>query len=1218
MIEQLLQDRILVMDGAMGTMIQKHPLTEKDFRGTRFQEHSHELKGNNDLLSLVRPDLILGIHQEFIRAGADIIETNTFNANAISQDDYALADLTEELNLASVRLAREAADGCEDRKVFVAGAVGPTNKTLSISPDVNRPGFRAISFDELKNTYLTQIKALIKGGIDIVLIETVFDTLNCKAALLAVEEAFEVMDLRLPIMISGTITDQSGRTLSGQTAEAFWYSIAHVKGLLSVGFNCALGSEQMRPHIKTLAEKADVFTSLYPNAGLPNELGQYDESPEFMAHHLKAYCDEGFVNVIGGCCGTTPEHIAAFAQIAAASTPRQLPKEEAPYLHLSGMEPFTLNPDTNFVNIGERTNVTGSRKFARLIKNNLYDEAIDIAADQVEGGAQIIDINLDDGLIDGKEAMTKFIQLLAAEPEIARLPFMIDSSNFEIILAGLKCLQGKGIVNSISLKEGEAAFIQQAKTIMKFGAAVVVMAFDESGQADNYERRIEICKRAYDILVDKVGFPPQDIIFDPNILTVATGMDEHNSYAVDFIKATKWIKSHLPYAKVSGGVSNVSFSFRGNNVVREAMHAVFLYHAIKNGLDMGIVNAGQLEVYEEIPKKLKALVEDVILNRREGATEALITFAEQLKDKSGKVRIKDDSWRQKPVQDRLQHALIKGINDHIVADTEEARQQYDHPLEVIEKPLMDGMNVVGDLFGSGKMFLPQVVKSARVMKQAVNYLFPYIEALKKATDKPKAKILLATVKGDVHDIGKNIVGVVLSCNNFEVIDLGVMVPAEKILDTAIKEQVDMIGLSGLITPSLDEMVQVAEEMERRKMKLPLLIGGATTSKTHTALKICPAYSSPCIHVLDASRSVSVISQLTHKDEEMQAAFVQKTAQEYEKVVSDYQNKKQQKPYLSLEAAQKNALKLDWEKYEVPTPQFLGVKTIKVDVETLANYIDWTPFFATWQLKGKYPQILDHKVVGTEARKLMEDARVVLKQLTEDPDCQPRGVLGIFPANSIGDDLVLYTSEERSETLMKLHHLRQQARKGKNIPNLCLSDYVAPAEGKQKDYVGAFAVTAGKVSKWVEAYKADGDDYNAIMVQAIADRLAEAFAEFLHLQVRQRYWGYAAGEDFDNEALIKERYQGIRPAPGYPACPDHTEKALLFKLLSVEENADISLTESFAMNPASSVSGWYFSHPQAKYFPVGKVGKDQVADYAKRKGMDFELMEKWLRPVLNYT
>ncbi len=1219
----ILNNRILILDGAMGTMIQGYKLSEEDFRGEKFQHVENELKGNNDLLSVTQPDIIKKIHSQFLDAGADIIETNTFNANPISQEDYQLQDFTYEINVASAKVAREAADlfteKNPDKPRFVAGAVGPTNKTLSLSPDVENPGYRAITFDALADAYEEQIRGLIDGGVDTLLIETVFDTLNCKAAIYAAHRHMRKIGRKLPVMISGTIVDQSGRTLSGQTTEAFWTSVQHANPLLSIGLNCALGSSQMRPYIQELSNHASCFTSLYPNAGLPNEMGDYDESPNYMAEQLKNYAEEGLVNMVGGCCGTTPDHIRAIAEEAANHKPRKK-SEPKPYLRLSGLEPLVVRPESNFVNIGERTNVTGSAKFKRLIKNEEHEEALSVARDQVEGGAQIIDVNMDEGLLDSEQEMTDFINLMAAEPDIARIPFMIDSSKWSVLKAGLKTTQGKSVVNSISLKEGEKEFKMQAREILDFGAAVVVMAFDEEGQADSLERRKEICKRAYDILVDEVGFAPQDIILDPNILTVATGIEEHNNYAVDFIETVRWIKQNLPKAQTSGGLSNISFSFRGNNTVREAMHSAFLYHAIQAGLDMAIVNPTQLEVYEEIEPELKTLVEDVLLNRNPEATEKLIEYADRIKDQGNeKTEKKRDEWREESVEKRIQHALVKGIVDYIEEDVEEARQKYDHPIEVIEGPMMDGMNVVGDLFGAGKMFLPQVVKSARVMKKGVAILIPFIEAEKDQSkeSKPKAKVLLATVKGDVHDIGKNIVSVVLSCNNYEVIDLGVMNPADKILASAKEHNVDVIGLSGLITPSLDEMVHVAKEMKRDGFKTPLLIGGATTSRMHTAVKIAPNYDEPVIHVLDASRSVTVVNRLV--SDTLKEGFLDEIKVEYKDLREQYSSRGKKKTYLPLGKAQDNRTDLDWEKADIIPPVSPGITAFKnFPLDKLRRFIDWGPFFIAWEMKGKFPDILQDEKAGTQARKLFDEANHLLDKIIDENLFTAHGVAGLFPANSVGDDIELYANQQRAEVIATFHTLRQQSQKRSGQPNKALADFIAPKNSGRADYMGAFAVTTGHgVRELVKKFQADHDDYNAIMTKALADRLAEAFAEFLHQEVRKKLWGYAPAEDFDNDELIREKYRGIRPAPGYPAQPDHTEKRTLFDLLAVEEITGISLTEHLAMSPASSVSGLYLAHPKAKYFNLGNIQRDQVEDYAKRKGMSVEEIERWLGPNLAY-
>lgn len=1221
-----------MLDGAMGTMIQSYRLEESDFRAERFANHPHSLKGNNDLLALTRPDVIRAIHDAYFEAGADIAETNTFSSTTIAQADYHLEDAVYDINYEAARIAKESAlhftQMNPQKPRFVAGSMGPTNKTASLSPDVNDPGYRAINFDELVIAYKQQAAALIDGGVDLLLVETVFDTLNAKAALFAIDDLFAERNIKMPVMVSGTITDASGRTLSGQTTEAFLTSLRHFE-LLSIGLNCALGADMMRQYLQTLSNKAPFFVSIHPNAGLPNEFGLYDESPEYMAKIVGDYAQEGLLNIAGGCCGTTPEHISAIVKAVSKFSPRRVPEKDHK-LYLSGLEPLEIDEQTMFVNIGERTNVAGSIKFAKLIKEEKYEEALEIALGQVQGGAQVVDVNMDEGMLDSEKVMVKFLHLMASEPEIARVPVMIDSSKWSVIEAGIKCVQGKPIVNSISLKEGEEAFIAQAKLLLKYGAAVVVMAFDEHGQADSYQRRIEICQRCYNILVHKVGFPPQDIIFDPNILTVATGMDEHNNYAIDFINATRWIKENLPYAKVSGGVSNISFSFRGNNVVREAMHSAFLFHAIKAGLDMGIVNAGMIEVYEEIPKDLLEKVEDVLLNRRQDATERLIEYAEKVKG-AGKKAEKDDAWRQFPVEKRLSHALVKGIVEYIEQDTEEARLQFDKPLQVIEGPLMDGMNVVGDLFGAGKMFLPQVVKSARVMKKSVAYLIPFIEEEKKnlpaeEAAKPTGRILLATVKGDVHDIGKNIVGVVLACNNFEIIDLGVMVAADKIIDTAIREKADIIGLSGLITPSLDEMAYVAAEMQRRGLNIPLLIGGATTSRIHTAVKIDPKYSGPVIHVLDASKAVPVASQLTSENTNNISQYISSIKQSYIELREDHARKQDAKNYISLEEARANYSMINWQQSNIVKPSFLGVREIKdISLDTLVPYIDWTPFFLSWELIGKYPRIFEDPVVGKEAVKLFDDAQVLLKDICVHQKIKAEGLVGFFPANANGDDVEIYHydpqthEEDRSTLVSKLHFLRQQNKKAANLANLCLSDFIAPSASKVPDYVGAFIVTAGiQADELAASYEKDLDDYNSIMVKALADRLAEAFAEYLHEIVRKELWAYSKNETFSNDDLIKEKYAGIRPAPGYPACPDHLEKKTLFQLLEADKRSTVRLTENFAMYPAASVSGWYFSHPESKYFGLGKINKDQVIDYAQRKNMSIEEIERWLSPVLAYS
>lgn len=1217
-LRNILKERILILDGAMGTMIQSYKLEESDFRGKKFAGHEHSLKGNNDILSITRPEVIREIHEKYFEAGADIAGTNTFSSTSIAQADYKMEKYVYEINFESAKIAKEAADKFTKinpgKPRFVAGSMGPTNKTASLSPDVNDPGFRAITFDQLMTAYYEQAKGLMDGGADILLIETIFDTLNAKAALYAAEKLFKDTGRKIPVMVSGTITDASGRTLSGQTVEAFLISVCH-HDLFSIGFNCALGAKQLRPHISTLAEKSELPVSAHPNAGLPNEFGQYDETPESTAKQIEEFLKEGLINIVGGCCGTTPEHIKAIAEVAQKYKPRILPEiERIP--RFSGLEPLEVYKGSNFVNVGERTNITGSAVFKKLIVQGDFEGALSVARHQVEGGAQIIDVNMDEGMLDSEETMTKFLHLIASEPDIAKLPVMIDSSKWSVIEAGLKCLQGKSIVNSISLKEGESKFKEYAEKIKMYGASVIVMAFDEKGQADSYERKIEICKRAYDILTKELSIYPEDIIFDPNILTIATGIDEHNNYAVDFIKAARWIKENLPGAQVSGGVSNISFSFRGNNVVREAMHSAFLYHAIKAGMDMGIVNPGMIEVYEEIPKNLLERVEDVILNRRPDATERLVEFAEGLKQK-GKVQVKDESWRKQDVKSRLTHSLVKGITEYIEQDTEEARKMFDKPISVIEGPLMDGMNVVGDLFGEGKMFLPQVVKSARVMKKAVAYLLPYIEAEKTADKKSKGKILMATVKGDVHDIGKNIVGVVLGCNNYEVIDLGVMATSEKILETARKEKVDIIGLSGLITPSLDEMVHVAKELEREEFDIPLLIGGATTSKVHTAVKIEQNYKrAQTIHVLDASRSVPVVNSLLGENKNK---FVDDIKLEYFKLREHHLKNRTQKLFLNIEEARNNKLKIDFRQEDVTTPVFTGTKVFKdYPLEEISEYIDWTPFFRTWELAGKYPEILEDTVVGKHANELFNDAKKMLEEIIKEKRLTANAVVGIWEANSRGDDIEVYTNEKRNKIKTVFHTLRQQSRKSNNIPNFALSDFVAPKESGIKDYIGGFAVTAGiGIEKWIKKFEKDNDDYSKIMMQALADRLAEAFAELMHKRLRTEFWGYSKDETFDNESLIREKYRGIRPAPGYPASPDHTEKIILFKELEAEKNAGIKLTESLAMYPASSVSGLYFAHPDSKYFGVGKIGKDQIADYAKRKGMSLNDAEKWLSPSLNY-
>jgi 5-methyltetrahydrofolate--homocysteine methyltransferase len=1216
-----LKQRILVLDGAMGTMVQRYNLTEAEFRGERFRDFHKDLRGNNDLLSITRPDVVREIHAQYLEAGADILETNTFNSTAISQADYGLEAFVAEMNLASARIAREVADSFSSRTPgkprFVAGVLGPMNRTLSLSPDVNDPGYRAVTFDQVKDAYKVAARALVEGGVDLIMVETIFDTLNAKAALFAIDEYFEEAGGRLPVMISGTITDASGRTLSGQTAEAFWNSVRHAKPL-SIGFNCALGAKQLRPHVEELARIADVYVSAHPNAGLPNAMAEYDELPAETAGYIREWAESGWLNITGGCCGTTPDHIRAIVDIVSVFKPRNVPKI-VPKLRLAGLEPLNVGDDSLFVNVGERTNVTGSKAFARLILAGNYAEALAVARQQVENGAQMIDINMDEAMLDSAAAMTRFLQLVASEPDIARVPIMLDSSKWSVIEAGLKCVQGKPVVNSISLKEGEAEFVKHARLARRYGAAVIVMAFDEKGQADSLKRKVQICERCYRILTDEVGFPPEDIIFDPNIFAVATGIEEHNTYGRDYIEAVAWIHRNLPHAKTSGGVSNFSFSFRGNEPVREAMHTAFLYHATKAGMTMGIVNAGQLGVYADIPKELLDRVEDVIFNRRADSTERLVEFAETFKGQK-KDASEDLAWRKGTVKERLVHALVKGVTQFIIEDTEEARQQYDRPIQVIEGPLMDGMNVVGDLFGSGKMFLPQVVKSARVMKQAVAHLVPFIEEEKRrlgtADAKAKGKVVMATVKGDVHDIGKNIVGVVLQCNNFEVVDLGVMVACETILETAKKENADMVGLSGLITPSLEEMSHVAKEMERLGFRLPLLIGGATTSRTHTAVKIEPHYSGPTVWVPDASRAVGVATTLS--SEEARAKYMDEVRADYVKVREAHAKKGGQKS-VTLEAARANAEAIDWSSYAPPRPRQLGVMALKnYPLEKLVPCIDWAPFFQTWDLAGKYPDILDDPVVGEAARNVMKEGQAMLERVVKGRWLTASGVFGLWPAAAIGDDIEIYTNDKRDQVLGTWHNLRQQNEKPGGNPNLCFADFVAPKESGVADYIGAFAVTAGLgIDAKLKDLVAKNDDYGAIMLKSIADRLAEAFAEHLHQLVRTTFWGYAAGETLSNDELIAEKYRGIRPAPGYPACPDHTEKAELFRLLDAEKNASMTLTDSFAMMPAAAVSGFYLSHPQSRYFAVGKIERDQVTDYAHRKGMDLAQAERWLAPNLNY-
>ncbi len=1217
-LHQQLAQRIMVLDGGMGTMIQSYRLEEEDYRGSRFADWPCDLKGNNDLLVLSKPDVIREIHDAYLAAGADILETNTFNATSIAMADYQMESLSAEINFEAARLARACADAwtakTPDRPRYVAGVLGPTNRTCSISPDVNDPAYRNVTFTQLVEAYRESTRALVEGGADLIMIETVFDTLNAKAAVYAVQTEMEAMGVTLPLMISGTITDASGRTLSGQTTEAFYNSLRHAEPL-SFGLNCALGPDELRQYVAELSRIAEGYVTAHPNAGLPNAFGEYDLDAELMAEQIGEWATSGFLNIIGGCCGTTPQHIAAMVAAVEGVAPRPLPVIPVA-CRLSGLEPLNITPESLFVNVGERTNVTGSAKFKRLIKEEKYNDALEVALQQVQSGAQIIDINMDEGMLDAEAAMVRFLNLIAGEPDIARVPIMIDSSKWEVIEKGLQCIQGKGIVNSISMKEGEAAFIHHARQVRRYGAAMVVMAFDEVGQADTRARKIEICRRAYRILTEQVGFPPEDIIFDPNIFAVATGIDEHNNYAMDFIGACEDIKRELPHAMISGGVSNVSFSFRGNDPVREAIHAVFLYYAIRNGMDMGIVNAGQLAIYDDLPAELRDAVEDVILNRRDDGTERLLALAEKYRGgKSDGAQEKQlAEWRSWDVVKRLEYSLVKGITEFIEQDTEEARQQVPRPIEVIEGPLMSGMNVVGDLFGEGKMFLPQVVKSARVMKQAVAYLEPFIEASKEA-GRSNGKIVLATVKGDVHDIGKNIVGVVLQCNNYEIIDLGVMVPGEKILKTAREVKADIIGLSGLITPSLDEMVNMAKEMERQGFTLPLLIGGATTSKAHTAVKIEQHYSGPTVYVQNASRTVGVVSSLLSAT--LKEDFVARTRKEYETVRIQHARKKPRTPPVSLQVARDNATSIDWESYTPPVPHRPGVSQVEASIATLRHYIDWTPFFMTWSLAGKYPRILEDEVVGEEAQRLFADANAMLDRLSEESLLKPRGVVGIFPANRVGDDIHIYSDERRDEVLCVSHHLRQQTEKT-DFANYCLADFVAPKSSGKADYLGAFAVTGGlEEDALAEAYDRQHDDYNKIMVKALADRLAEAFAEYLHERVRKVIWGFAPNENLNNEELIRENYQGIRPAPGYPACPEHTEKAAIWRLLAVEEQTGMKLTESYAMWPGAAVSGWYFSHPDSRYFAVAQIQRDQVEDYAARKGMSVSEVERWLAPNLGY-
>ncbi len=1216
LIKAQLEKHILLIDGGMGTMIQDHKFEEADFRGERFKDWKSDLKGNNDLLVLTQPEVIANIHREYLDAGADILETNTFNATTIAMADYAMESISAEINYEAARIARRVADEktdeTPDRPRFVAGVLGPTNRTCSISPDVNDPAFRNVTFDELVVAYIESTKALIKGGCDLILIETIFDTLNAKAAVFAVETVFEELGYKIPVMISGTITDASGRTLSGQTTEAFYNSLRHAEPL-TFGLNCALGPDELRQYVQEMSRISETYVSAHPNAGLPNAFGEYDLEADEMSVHIKEWAESGFLNLVGGCCGTTPAHIKAMADAVAGIKPRALPEIEVA-CRLSGLEALTIRSSSLFQNVGERTNVTGSARFKRLIKDELYDEALEVALHQVEAGADIIDINMDEAMLDSLFAMKRFLNLCASEPDISRVPIMVDSSKWEILEEGLKCVQGKGIVNSISMKEGVDNFIHQAKLIRRYGFAVIVMAFDEDGQADTRERKYEICKRSYDLLVNQVGFPPEDIIFDPNICAIATGIEEHNNYAVDFIEAVKDIKDNLPHAMISGGVSNVSFSFRGNNPVREAIHAVFLYYCIQNGMDMGIVNAAQLAIYDDIPKELKDAVEDVVLNKHANGTDALLELAEKYRGDGAEKA--DDSkvleWRSLPVNERIAHALVKGITEFIEEDTEIARQNADMPIEVIEGPLMDGMNIVGDLFGEGKMFLPQVVKSARVMKQAVAYLNPFIEATK-AVGATNGKVVMATVKGDVHDIGKNIVGVILQCNNYEIIDLGVMVPTEKIIKTALEHNADLIGLSGLITPSLDEMVYVAKEMQRQGLTIPLLIGGATTSKAHTAVKIEQNYDQPVVYVSNASRAVGVCQKLLNPKHKLE--FVEKLNLDYDRVRVQHANKRPRSAPIGLTQARANGAKLDWVNYKPTVPNQLGVQVVKnMSINVLRDYIDWTPFFMTWGLAGKYPRILKDEVVGEEATRLFADALAMLDTVEAAGEISASGIVGIFPANRVDDNIEIYSDETRSEILQVSHQLRQQTEKKPPFVNHSLADYIAPKSSGVADYIAAFAVTGGIGEREVaERYKADNDDYNAILVQAVCDRLAEAFAEYLHQKTRKEYWGFAADETLDNDDLIREKYQGIRPAPGYPACPEHSEKAVIWDLMNVEKEIGMELTSSYAMYPGAAVSGWIFSHPESRYFAIAGIQQDQVEDYAQRKGWDLQTAERWLGP-----
>lgn len=1217
-LQTILKKRILVLDGAMGTMIQSFHLTEADYRGTAFVDHPCELQGNNDLLSLTRPDVIKSIHRQYLQAGADILETNTFNANAISQGDYQLEELCYQMNYQAVILAREVADSATkenpNKPRFVCGILGPTNRMASLSPDISRPGYRNVTFDELSAAYITQTEALLAGGVDLLMVETVFDSLNAKAALWAILTVFEKEKHSLPIIVSGTVSDASGRILSGQTLVAFWYTVRHAN-LLGLGLNCALGVTQMRPYLEELAPLVDANLSVHPNAGLPNTFGEYEDQPEFMAEHLKAFAEEGLVNIVGGCCGSTPDHIQAITEAVQGLSPRLIPQLE-PYTRLSGLEPLTIRPDSLFVNIGERANVTGSAKFRHLIKSQKYEMALKIAEDQITNGAQILDVNMDEGLLDSEWEMENFLRLMAMEPNICKVPFMIDSSKWSVLKRGLKNMPGKGIVNSISLKVGEDVFLQQAQEIQKYGAAVIVMAFDEDGQADTYERKIAILNRSYQLLTQEAGFPPEDIIFDPNIFAVATGIPEHNNYALAYLEACKTLKRTYPHSLISGGVSNLSFSFRGNNALRKAMHSVFIYHAIKAGMDMGIVHAGQLMVYDEIDPVLRTAIEDVLFNRYEKATETLLSMVKRMEPKVyQKETVK--AWRELPIEARLSHALIEGVTDYIIADTEEAYRKIGDPLKVIEGPLLDGMNQVGELFGAGKMFLPQVVKSARVMKQAVSHLEQYLQTGKGQDKGKRGKILLATVKGDVHDIGKNIVGVVLGCNHFDIVDLGVMVPAQRIVETALKQKVNIVGLSGLITPSLEEMVNVAKELNRQQVKVPLLIGGATTSRTHTAVKIEPAYHGPVVHVKDASQSAGIVNQLLHP--ETHPDYLKQLSRDYRQIRQQQQRSTTKKTLLPLTVARERKTTINWEQYAPPTPIQKGLTIYEeYPLPELLPYIDWTPFFMTWELKGKYPEILKDPNKGQQARRLYQEAQEMLSLMVKEKRLTARAVVGLFPANAQGDDVEIYTDEDRNGVRMTVHFLRQQSDKGSSRAHRCLTDYIVPREKEKLDWIGAFAVTTGiGLAQWVAEYEKTQDDFQAILAKSLADRLVEALAEHLHERVRRELWGYSPEEDLEPAALLKEKYRGIRPAPGYPACPDHTEKQLLFDLLKVTKHTSIQLTDHFAMTPPASICGWYFSHPAARYFGVGKIGKDQVTDYAHRKGMAINTVEQWLAPNLAY-